>query len=52
MPIIAPLGGFANVPAHLIVTVYQTASGLVNLITPAFAVVAGALAIERVPFST
>jgi len=52
MPIMAPLGGFANVPEHLIVTAYQSASGLINLITPTFAVVAGGLAIGRVPIST
>jgi len=48
MPIMAPLAGFADVPASAIVTAYQSASGLLNLITPTFAVVAGALAIGRI----
>jgi len=52
MPIMAPLGGFAGVPEHLIVTAYQSASGLLNLFTPTFAVVTGGLAIGRVPIAT
>lgn len=51
MPIMAPLGGFAGVPEHLIVTAYSTASGLVALITPTFAVVTGGLAIGRISFA-
>jgi uncharacterized ion transporter superfamily protein YfcC len=50
MPVMAPLAGFANVPTHLIVTAYQSASGLVNLVTPTFAVVTGGLAIGRISF--
>ncbi len=52
MPVMAPLAGFAGVPAHLVVTAYQSASGLLNLFTPTFAVVAGALMMGRVPIST
>ncbi|NTU84253.1 MAG: YfcC family protein [Chloroflexales bacterium] len=52
MPIMAPLGDFAGVPKHLIVTAYQSASGLLNLFTPTFAVVTGGLAIGRVPIAT
>ena len=52
MPIMAPLASFAGVPASLVVTAYQSASGLLNLFTPTFAVVAGGLRIGRVPFST
>jgi uncharacterized ion transporter superfamily protein YfcC len=52
MPIMAPLGDFAGVPRHLIVTAYQSASGLLNLVTPTFAVVTGGLAIGRVPLGT
>jgi uncharacterized ion transporter superfamily protein YfcC len=51
MPIMAPLAGFANVPTHLVVTAYQSASGLVNLVTPTFAVVTGGLAIGRISFA-
>jgi uncharacterized ion transporter superfamily protein YfcC len=50
MPVMAPLAGFANVPTHLIVTAYQSASGLVNLVTPTFAVVTGGLALGRISF--
>jgi uncharacterized ion transporter superfamily protein YfcC len=50
MPIMAPLGQFAGVPSYLIVTAYQAASGLVNLITPTSAVVMGGLAIARVGY--
>ena len=50
MPVMAPLASFANVPTHLIVTAYQSASGLVNLFTPTFAVVTGGLAIGRISF--
>ena len=51
MPIMAPLAGFAGVPTHLVVTAYQSASGLLNLFTPTFAVVSGALAIGRINFA-
>lgn len=50
MPILAPLGDFANVSRDIVVTAYQSASGLVNLITPTSAVVIGGLAIGRVSF--
>jgi len=52
MPIMAPLAAFAGVPESLVVTAYQSASGLINLFTPTFAVVAGGLAIGRVPINT
>jgi uncharacterized ion transporter superfamily protein YfcC len=52
MPIMAPLGQFAGVPSYLVVTAYQAASGLVNLITPTSAVVMGGLAIARVGYGT
>jgi len=50
VPILAPLGGFAGVGGDLIVTAFQSASGLVNLITPTAAVVMGALALGHVPY--
>ena len=50
MPIMAPLAGFVDVPAHLVVTAYQSASGLMNLFIPTSAVVMGGLAIARVPY--
>lgn len=50
MPIMAPLGDFANVSRSLVITAYQSASGIVNLVTPTSAVVMGGLAIARVPY--
>ncbi|CCK10915.1 Arginine/ornithine antiporter ArcD [Cronobacter sakazakii 680] len=50
MPIMAPLADFATVGRDLVVTAYQSASGIVNLITPTSAVVMGGLAIARVPY--
>ena len=50
MLIMAPLSTFANVPSYLVVTAYQTANGLVNLVTPTSAVVMGGLAIARVGY--
>lgn len=50
MPILAPLADFAGVGRDLVVTAYQSANGLVNLINPTFAVVIGGLAIGRVSY--
>jgi uncharacterized ion transporter superfamily protein YfcC len=50
MPIMAPLAEFVDVPAELVVTAYQSASGLMNLFIPTSAVVMGGLAIARVPY--
>lgn len=50
MPVMAPMADFAGVGRELVVTAYQSANGLVNLINPTFAVVMGALAIGRVPY--
>jgi uncharacterized ion transporter superfamily protein YfcC len=52
MPIMAPLASFAEVPAELVVTAFQTGNGLVNLVTPTSAVVMGGLAIARVGYGT
>jgi len=52
MPIIAPLAAFVGVQADLIVTAFQSASGLMNLFIPTSAVVMGGLAIARVPYGT
>jgi uncharacterized ion transporter superfamily protein YfcC len=52
MPIMAPLAVFADVPADLVVTAYQSASGIMNLFIPTSAVVMGGLAIARVPYGT
>ncbi|MGJ8605492.1 MAG: YfcC family protein [Marivita sp.] len=50
MPILAPVGDFAGVERRLIVTAFQSATGVVNLVTPTSAVVMGGLAIARVPY--
>ena len=50
VPVMAPLGRFAGVGGDLVVTAFQSASGLVNIITPTAAVVMGALALGRVPY--
>ena len=50
MPILAPLGDFAEVPRAMVVTAYQSASGVINLITPTSAVVMGGLALAKVRY--
>jgi uncharacterized ion transporter superfamily protein YfcC len=50
MPIMAPLADFAGANRSLVVTAYQSAAGLLNLVTPTSAVVMGGLAIARVPY--
>lgn len=50
MPVMAPVADFAGVGRELVVTAYQSANGIVNLVNPTFAVVMGALAIGRVPY--
>ena len=50
MPILAPLADFAQVPRSIAVTGYQSASGLVNLITPTSAVVMGGIALARIRY--
>jgi hypothetical protein len=49
MPIMAPLADFVNVPKDLVVTAYQSASGLMNLFIPTSAVAMGGLAIAASP---
>ncbi len=50
MPIMAPLADTAGVDRSLVVTAYQSASGLLNIVNPTFAVVMGGLALGRVRF--
>ena len=52
MPIMVPLAAFLSVEANLVVTAFQSASGLMNLFIPTSAVVMGGLAIARVPYGT
>ncbi len=50
MPVMAPLAEMTGVSRALVVTAYQSASGLVNLITPTSAVVMGALALGHIGY--
>ncbi|MDG6881945.1 C4-dicarboxylate anaerobic carrier [Phocoenobacter uteri] len=50
MPVLAPLADFAGVSRELVVTAFQSASGLPNLVTPTSGVVMGGLAIGRVSY--
>jgi uncharacterized ion transporter superfamily protein YfcC len=50
MPIMSPLADFAGVDRSLVVTAFQSASGLLNLVNPTFAVVMGGLALGRVGY--
>ena len=50
VPILAPLGRFAGVGGELVVTAFQSASGLVNMVTPTAAVLMGALALGHVGY--
>ena len=52
MPIMVPLASFLGVSAALVVTAYQGAAGVMNLVVPTSAVVMGGLAIARVPYGT
>lgn len=51
IPILAPLAVFAGIQESLVITAFQAASGLVNIITPTAAVVMGALAVGKVPYA-
>ncbi len=51
MPILAPLADFADVPRSLSVTAFQSASGLINLITPTSAVIMGGLTLSRIGYN-
>ncbi len=50
MPVFAPLADFAAASRSLIITAFQCASGLVNIVTPTSAVVMGGLTIAHVPY--
>ncbi len=50
MPILAPLADFADVPRSITVTAFQSASGLINLITPTSAIIMGGLVLSRVGY--
>ncbi len=50
IPILAPLADFAGVERAMVVTAFQSASGVVNLITPTSAVVMGGLVLAKVRY--
>jgi uncharacterized ion transporter superfamily protein YfcC len=50
MPILAPLADFAGVARSTVVTGFQSASGVVNLVTPTSAVIMGGLALSKVGY--
>jgi len=50
MPILAPLADFAGAPRTIAVTAFQSASGLVNYVTPTAAVVMGGLTLAKVRY--
>jgi len=51
MSIMAPMAELAGVSKSIIVTAFQSAEGIVNLITPTSGVVMGALSIARIPYN-
>ncbi len=51
MPIMAPMGEFSGLAKSVVVTGYQSASGVLNLLTPTSSVVMGGLAIARVSYT-
>ncbi|MGZ8481927.1 MAG: YfcC family protein [Candidatus Limnocylindria bacterium] len=50
MPILAPLGDFADVPRSLVVTAWNAASGWMNLWVPTTAVVMGGISLAKVGY--
>lgn len=52
MGIIGPMGHFAGVDSNIVVSIYQAASGLINMLTPTSAVVVGAMQIAHINIST
>ena len=51
MPILAPLGDFADVSRSLVITGWNAASGWINLITPTSGVVMGGIALAKVGYN-
>lgn len=50
--ILAPLGEFVNVSQALVITAFQSANGLLNLLSPTSGIVMGALALGRIELTT
>lgn len=51
IPLLAPLADFTGMGRDIIVTAYQTANAIINLISPTSAVLMGALTITKIPYS-
>ena len=47
MPILGPLADFAQVPRSIVVTAFQSASGLLSLVAPTSVIIMGSLAVAR-----
>lgn len=50
IPITGGLAQFAHVPAHVVVTAFQSASGIVNIITPTSGALMAGLALGRINY--
>lgn len=50
MPIMGPLADFANVDRSIVVTAYQSAEGVINMIAPTVGSLMGGLAIAKVSY--
>lgn len=50
MPILAPLADFSGIDRALMVTAFQTAAGVINMIAPTVASVMGGLALAKVSY--
>ncbi len=50
MPVMAPIADFAGVGRDLVVTAFQTSSGLVNMIAPTVGALMGGLALAKVSY--
>lgn len=51
IPLLAPLADIVGIGRDIIITAYQTANGIINLIAPTSAVLMGALTITKIPYS-
>jgi uncharacterized ion transporter superfamily protein YfcC len=50
MPIMAPMADIAGVSRSLVITAYQSASGIVNLVSPTSGIIMGALILSKIPY--
>ncbi len=50
MPLMAPLADFSNVGRDVVITAYQSASGIINLFAPTSAHLVAGLALAKIPY--